>query len=627
MRFISDTNSKPLKRNREMDARFGSWLKLQVEDAISKRFWLDSLWRENLRQYEATPALQDRESSTRGDQPPVIEIPIGATQTDTLVSAVEELVFNTAPPITVKGSPGYEDNANAFQMLIDKLRISKYVNFRPAIKDGIADSIMMGTGAYYPINQREIVKRARFTELNTGPRVYSIPPEDLVVPGGSATDVDSLKFIGHRNYYNEAELNEAAKANNWRTNKFKRAGNVDWVRLRRENLARTDEATDQVGNSYEVFSIHCYYDYDSDGYAEDLHVIWDRTSYELGAVAYAPYDSRPYVISRYQWRPHLFYGIGVMEMARQFQLEVTEWHNFKMKNAHLANARMWAYKLGAVGIGEEFKISPNKAVGLGNPKEDLVGLAMADMYASAQMYEQATLALAEQRVGTSSLNSPTMSAGKRTPANTAMAILQQQNRRFASPFDNMRTAISDTMLHCVMRLREKYLSGGINKKQVIEFLVGSIGPKNAQLVIEVYEKASEIDMRDCILIEVTASSTTVNKEADKQANLQLVSVMGQYYQQLMQLAVVIYNPQSPPELQALAMNIAKAGAKVIEKLLRTFDTVRDPDLMMPQIPEKANAQQPNQPPAPGGNVPGQPEGAGGPEGASGGSPFGGPEGA
>ena len=40
MRFIERTEVSTLSRTEERDRKFGSWVKLNVEDAISKRFWL-----------------------------------------------------------------------------------------------------------------------------------------------------------------------------------------------------------------------------------------------------------------------------------------------------------------------------------------------------------------------------------------------------------------------------------------------------------------------------------------------------------------------------------------------------------------------------------------------------------
>ena len=583
MRFVESTASTPIARTRERDVRMGSWLKMKIEDAISKRFWLDQTWRMGIRQYEAIPELRSKELPSDSGQF-IIEIPIAASMSDSITSTVYDLIWNTSPPLSVRGSDGYQNHAAAFQSLMDKLLMDDFVNLRGASDEVITDTVQMGTAAYYTVHAREVVKRAAFTELNTGPRVFSVPPEDLVVPGGTFPDTDSLQIIAYRQYYFESELMEAAAQNGWDVSRFMIAGNIDWVRQRRVEAMKSDEDLQYVGGLYETFAVHCYFDYDQDGFAEDLEVIWDRTSFEVADVRYAPYDSRPFTISRYQLRPHVFYGIGVWEMAAPFQREVTEWHNFKMQNAHLSNARVWAYRLGAPGIGEEIKISPNKSLGLADPEKDLVPKVMSDNYPTAQQYEAAILALAEMRVGTPAMGTTQgVSAGKRVPAATAQAALQQQNRRFTAPFDNIRRALAGAANQCLMRLREQYLKGGQWRTNTLTYLVYAVGAKKTELIEEIFKTARSVDMRDKVIIEVTASSTSINRQADKQNAIERMQVMGAYYEKMLAIGQVLLNPQAPPELKQLAQGVAGGATESIRAFLRTFDDVRDPDVFIPPM--------------------------------------------
>jgi len=608
LRYYTNTPSEPLARTIERDRRLGSWLKMKVEDGIAKRYWLDEEWREDIRIYESIPSLRSTDvPDDRGRA--LIEVPIGASMTDSIASAVYDLIFNTSPILSCQGSPGYESHAYAFQLLASKLVEDEFVNFMAASNEFIIDTVMLGTGANYVINSTERIKKAAFTELKSGPRVYSIPIEDIVVPGGTFPDSNDMQFVAHRNYFFESELVSAAEQNGWDISNFMVAGNVDWVRQRRIEAARTDVDLQIIGGIYEVFYCHCQFDYNEDGYAEDLFVVWDRTSYEVGHVTYAPYDSRPFVFARYQLRPHIFYGLGVMTMAKPFEHEVTEWHNFKMQNAHLSNARVWAYKLGAVGIGEEFKISPNKAIGLGDPANDLKELKMSDMYPSAQQYEAATIALCEMRVGQPAANpsaSKGVQAGKRVPAATAQTLMQQQNRRFAAPFDNIRRAIASTMTQCFMRMRETYEKGGDDLQKLMEYLVYTVGMKHATLIEQVFKEAKTVDMRDKVLIETTATAQSINRQADRQNAIERIGVMGQYYDKVMAIGQILFNPQAPPELKKLAVDVCNGSTESIRAFLRSFDDVRDPDVFIPQsLRDLSEASQgggqpqagdPNQPP-------------------------------
>jgi hypothetical protein len=602
---------------------------MKVEDGISKRYWLDQEFRENIRAYEAIPTLKSTEVAPDVGQPD-IEIPVGAAMVDSIASSVYDLIFNTSPVFAVRGSPGYEGHAYAFQLLANKILEDEFINFLPAANEVILDTVMLGTGAYYVVSSRELVKKHSYEEIRLGPRIYSAPPEDIVVPGGTFPDANDMQFIGYRNYFFESELQEAAEASKWDISDFMVAGNVEWVRQRRIEAARTDVDLQIIGGIYEVFYIHCQYDYDEDGRAEDLFVVWDRTSYSVGWVGYAPYDSRPFVFSRYQLRPHIFYGVGVMTMAKPFEREVTEWHNFKMRNAHLANARVWAYKLGAVGIGEELKISPNKAIGLADPVNDLIEKRMSDVYPSAQQYEAATIALAEMRIGTPAVGPAQrtgVQAGKRVPAATAATLMQQQNRRFAAPFDNIRRACAGAMTQCFMRMREQYDKGDEGdtawRSRLMEYLVYTVGMKHARLIEEVFQKSQSVDLRDKILIETSATAQTINRAMDRQNAIERINVMGAYYDKAMQLGQIILNPQTPDPLRQLAIDISNGATESIRAFLRSFDDVRDADVFIPNIYRQLeaitkggglNAGQQGQPDAAQAGAPGQPGGAAPPQG-------------
>ena len=631
MRYIQKTETKelkPLKVKPDILNKFSYWTCILLEDALSKRFWQDSQWKIALRQYEGIPSQTNQKRSYQANL--VLEIPLGAKQCDTVVSAMVDLIFQANPPFTVRAPTDMDDTAFAFQLLVNKLVVDKFVNYRNALDELINDTVQMGTGIAMPIFTEEVVKHATFKSIDQGPRCYCVPPEDFVVPGGSYTNVDSMSLMGYRTYYNEAELQELAAQHHWDVSQFKPAANVDWVRQRRMHVAMTDESIDKEIALYEVYVLYGYYDIDGDGIAEDLYYVYDRTSRAIGYVSYAPYDSRPFVIARYQLRPHIFYGLGVMQMSSAFQAEVSEWHTFKSANAMLANTRVFAYRLGATGLGEELVIGPNKSIGLANPKEDLVALQISDIYQSAMQYESQALLLSEERVGTNALGSMPISAGKRVPAATAMSMMQQQNRRFAAPFNNIRIAAAELMTGCLLRLQEQYLKGGEARRNCLSLILRAVGGKNTKLIEEMFAMGSDnTDLRDQLTIEVTASSSSVNREADKQSAVQLVTLLGQYYDKLLQLGSVLANPQTPPELKQLATEIAKASSIAIERMVRTFDNVRDPDQLIPKLggepkqnepPTDASQQQP-------GNSPGANEDAGQTEGimpspARGGAGFG-----
>src|SRR5579863_4459694 len=92
---IDPDKQEKIKRSIDRDNRLTSWTEIQIEDAISKRFWQDEAWRICLRQYEAIPDIKDRKRPY--SEQVIIEIPLGAKMCDTIVSAMTELLFGTNP--------------------------------------------------------------------------------------------------------------------------------------------------------------------------------------------------------------------------------------------------------------------------------------------------------------------------------------------------------------------------------------------------------------------------------------------------------------------------------------------------------------------------------------------------
>jgi len=375
-------------------------------------------------------------------------------------------------------------------------------------------------------------------------------------------------------YLSKGEVQERAQQLDWNTDGILPATNISWVRLRREEAARTSEPITSPGDLYEIHQVYCYFDYDGKGTPQDLLVTFEPSSQRVLKVQYNPYDARPFVISRYQARPHLFYGLGVLEMCRPFEDVDTEWFNFGLANAHLSNSRFMTYKIGT-NIGDNVKLSPNVPLGLADPN-DVVFNQAGEIYPSSREYLAIIETLADRRVGTSQSAGGPAKLGGRTPATTAMSLLQAQNRRFASPFNNIRMALSDTATQLVMRLKEQFNRGGEDQKAVLDYLVKAIGANHTGKVLELFEENDD-QIRDHVAIEISASSASINREADKQSAIMLMQTLNQYYQQLVQGGMAAANPQTPDPIKKLILTAADKMGDAMERVLRTFDSVRDPE--------------------------------------------------
>ena len=391
-----------------------------------------------------------------------------------------------------------------------------------------------------------------------------------------------MPWVGLRFWHTQSELNLYASRRKWKIDAFKPAGGKDFVRTRREDLGHTYTKIARATDLYETITIFCAYDIDGDGIDEDLLVVWDRTSRDIGLVTYNPFDRRPIEPTRYQLRAHLFYGLGVMEMIRPYQDETSEIHNARTLNMLLANCRFWKAREGSVP--ETMKIWGNKVQMLSDPT-DLVAEQMADIYPSAAQAQAITTSLAERRVGVNEMSMPRPSQvlGSRTPGITAMSLLQQVNRRFTPAFDGYRNGTGAAVKQCLYRYQERLLAGD---RAVEEDIMSVMGDEDGRLVIDVL-RDDKFD--EGMKIELTASSASVNRDADRQNSIMLVNLLAQYYQRTLELVSIAANPTTPPVIRDVAQKIANSAGEIIERTIRTFDQVRDPNTFIIDVNDELDA--------------------------------------
>jgi len=405
--------------------------------------------------------------------------------------------------------------------------------------------------------------------------MLACPSDDFLVPGGAYGDMEALPWVAMRSWLNPVELAERAKLRGWKTEGVTPTGHVSYLRERRESLAQTHSSS-KLTKLYEIHDCYPRFDYDGDGIAEDLLCIFDRSSRKICALTYQPYDSRPFAAMRYQIQPFLWYGLGVLEMMRPFQEEVTEIHNQRLLNSMLANCREFKARPGTVRGGVMTRY-PGKIHEVNDPMTDLIELRMSDVYPSALYNEEATSSLAQRRVGANPTQGGAPLSSSRTPVGTAATFLQMQNRRFIPAFDGMRLATSAAVLQCIERYRERLLAGDRRAEEQIARVVGAEDAARIQRVLV------QDGFEEMVTVELTASSAMLNRESDKQNALMLVNVLGQYYQQVLQYMGIAANPQTPPPIQQAALQVIQKGTELMDRTIRTFDQIRDPETFLVDV--------------------------------------------
>lgn len=500
---------------------------------------------------------------------PVIEVTIGAMCVDAVYAQALGLIFGAKPPIMCRPvKEEFEKTADALQRFIDLQTDTESWNFDPGVREGILDQVKLGNVVWYV----PFTKTVRITDVNKrtafGPKIYSLPLEDFIIPANSTKDIQSARFCTARFWKSREDIKLSAWLNNWVVDDMVGGpeGNaaLQYTRQRAAGLAGTGG---EKYNQVQIGDTFCYFDLNGDGIEYDLEVIWNMTSNKILKAMFNRYDYRPFVMECYQDQAHTWVGLGVMQMAEQFERMATEMWNNHIWNAMIANMKIFTGP--SSSMDEATELYPGKFIVNDNGKIEAFDMGNVNP-ASIQAFTM-LMAMVRERVGTQLLNQPVRNTS-RTPANTMAMMTQMSNSRFTPMFENMRNGVGQCVLQCLYRLQEQ-LKGGPNQALVKQGILDLMGDEDGQLIIDLLKQKQPISQS--VEVELMATGVTANRDADRQSLIQLASqVYPLYWNAMKELAVLIAHPPFPG-----ADEVAKEAVKMLNtvmgKLLKTYDQIAE----------------------------------------------------
>ena len=412
--------------------------------------------------------------------------------------------------------------------------------------------------------------------VDAGPQMIAWPLEDLFIPPNPESDVQEMRWVTLRMLLNESDIRTRAERDDWKFdfNVMKPATKVDPVKQRRLELSAqqgTDNATIR-GDFYEVMMSWCFKDIDGDGIDEHLTVVWDRGSGFVLRALYNEYDSVPIVLGQYQQRAHLPLGLGVLEMSRPYEDEISDIHAQRTDNMYLVNNRAW--KASDSVADSLTSVWPGKVVALPDGAM-LESLEMADIYQSSEEAEKIAYSYFEKRVGMTELSQPNKLGG-RTPAATAATAMNAANRRFTPALDNHRNATAAAVIQCLYRYQERLQKHDANAMKDVHRVFAKVeGGASLEKAFTDAMMQDEYDLRDMFDIYITASSVTINRAQDQQAFMQLSQIYEKYIQGEVQAAQALDNPQTGPNMKATIMAAQEAARALMKRIIFTFTQISD----------------------------------------------------
>lgn len=316
---------------------------------------------------------------------------------------------------------------------------------------------------------------------------------------------------------------------------------------------------------FEIQEIWASFDIDGDGYDEEIVVDYHYASRTILSIRANWYSDlhRPYRSSVYVHVEGRFYGIGVGKQNEQFQNEVTTIHRQRLDNATLANMRMLVVKKTS-GYGPKEPIFPGK-MWIVNDPGDIESLQMSEVYNSAYANEDVIVRYSEKRTGVNEVLLGLPAQGTPGTATGDLARIAEGNKRFDLVLRNIRRFLSLLGQDVVAN----YQQYGDQQRHWI------VLDEDGIWVEKVLGMPPQL-VRDGAIVELTATSSIVNRQVEQQNWISLFQVITAYYDRVMALA-----QQFGPEVFTQAAKRAVAASdEAMRRLLDTYGVIETDRLLL-----------------------------------------------
>lgn len=583
--------------------RLIEYIEPELDEALNQNDSLRDRVDECDRFYKAEPKAKIKTFPWRGAANLVIPS-IGIT-VDSIVARIVNTVFGVTPFWTVKAiNPRMADISKSVEGHMEWSQKTEF-DMYSAVKSNAIETVQMGWSwlkTIWEVRSRRIWnpnESAYYDVTEKKPAVYYIPITSMLTQvgvdnpfqaewiGQIIDDTDgNLRLKRLDGIYRDVETVIGDKENpQERINQTKNYESMGRVKLNR---------------FYELwikFPLER-----ADAAPVSIVVTYHRPSKTIMRCIYNPLftGETPFTKTRFvEMRGSKSEGYGIVDQLKFMQEEVSTIHCQQLDNATLANTRWFLGKRGAVKA--DTRIWPGRFLTTANPESDIKVMQMGEVYNSMRQLEVSVMAYAERRSGISdySLGRESSVMGDRATATGTLAIIQEGNRRFDLNVRDMRESYG-SVGRMLFELNHQYRPKGLSYV--------TQGPQGAMTEFA-FDMPDEI-ITNMLGFELTASSATINKQVEQAGLLQLLQILMQNMQAGQQAAMLLANPQIPPQVKDYTAQYMTQLTELVKRTMMTFDQppVDIPDLMQSFQPQGG---------APNGRPPGPPGAMGGPPGPGG----------
>ena len=555
-----------------------AYLSKEIKDVFggNERKQMEEDWKKWRRQREARPEV--RSKSFPWENASNVVPPLAMTSTNGIFSMLKGKVGSKKPLWMV----GSEDRtltkqAIGFGAFIGILAESPYhINMR-----GVQDTILfelasMGTQfVKVPWTiERWNFKRQGGAQGTTEtiskisrdcPTIQPIPLEDF----GTRThwsDIQRAPWIATRHWLYEHELLQRQQQGVYTPDEVTKVlgrGADDISDAKKEEMERMGLVPMQGDTqTYAIFECFLFWDTDGDGIPEDIKVWYDPVSDAILRSEYNELGVRDIVRLLYIPRPNELYGIGVGWIVEHMQDEIEALHNMRVDGTMLSMLQMYVTRRGS-GAAPMEEFHPLKNIQVDNPREDFVVVKFPDI---GQTSIQAEMLIKEYADRATSASDAMMGyESKNTSARTTFGGTQFLAGQGAKVFNSIAAGVEAGLSEIGQLLAYQLVANRERSMALVALL-----PMEAQPYVEQVLQLDVTEIPSTFKFQIQSTDIEQTEEAKRQIKLTLVQLYAQYGKEIFGMLPIIYNPQTPKEVQQIGIQFYVGATKLMENVFESF---------------------------------------------------------
>lgn len=603
-------NDLEIKVAPDVERKVLAWVIDQITTALQDRAEKEQRWQKWINQYEEKLPVR---KSFPWHGCSNISLPVTPIAVETIHAREVNTLFSIRPYIQIKPKKKQADKDKCadLEVFLDKI-FQDVLDFYRNGSQWLLEKNKMGTAylkAYWVYDKKKVRKGNKWEfETTDDAKIDVITIEDLIYPT-NAKDIQTCLFVAHRingiswNYLTSKEKlgiykNVDKIAGFYRSDTVTKESGAD-IQRTKEDIEKLIRSSPDVLREYEIHEVYFDYDIDGDGFAEKTVMTLEKNSETLLRWIHHPYNhgKRPFIVNKYMERVGRIDGKGICEMSEYLQEGTNTVVNQTIDNMTIANAKVNKVRKTSKTDIPKDGIYPGCNIYLDDPATDLIPHEMGDVHQSDFALLNLLRDYHERRTKVTdyTLGKESSMMKSRATATGTLALLQESGRHFDLVINNSRLAEVE-LAYQILELYQQF-----RPDKVFEVVGRSKEEEAKKNLMQKVKEVLGIDipnmetvalppdlgnLRENFEFYCAATSMSVNKEIEKQTNLMLLQQLGGIFQQMLQLLMMMNNPQIqlPPEIAKFTAGVIASYYRMAEDLVRSFEKI-DVKSYLPELPE------------------------------------------